>query len=955
MQTHRPAAAEPSAPLLEREDELAALRTALEEAALGEGRLLVIEGRAGVGKSALLHSVRSSAGEAGMTVLSARGGELERSFAFGVVLQLFEGPVRAASPEERDELFAGPAAHVRPLLEEGGDDVEGQEVAVLHALYWLCANLAERSPLLLAVDDLQWADTPSLHFLAYLAQRLDSLPVLAVATLRRTEALDEKGLVARLADHPATTFVELAPLSREGVYALVRERFPNAGDAFCAACAQVSGGNPHLVRELLAALAADGRSPDDTTAKEVSELAPDAVLRSVLARLARLPDDASSLARAVAVLGDDAELRHAAALADLDLPAAGTAADALATAEILAPGEPLAFLHPLLRSAVYADLPAVECGLLHGRAARLLADDVPPERVAPHLLAAPPAGDPWVVEMLRAAASHACSAASPEPAARYLLRALAEPAPREVRAAVLVELGEAEAAAGAPTALARLEEALPLIEEPAERAQTLLRLGWMLHRSGRIADAAAAFQRGLAEAEPGSVLALQLEVGYLGVAWYESSLAADVLERRRALLSAPEGTPATAERGLLAQQLVQELSAGTSHTEVRSLARRLLADDAILGASGADSLNLWIAVGALSWSDDFQGAHAAIEAARADAAARGDYLTEALALYTRSWPRFWAGRIGDALADAETAVSAWRGTWAMYLPGALYWLARAHIERDELDEAEAALDLPDAEARWAGTTMYAAWRAARGRVALARGRADDALSEQLASGALLRDTLHFGNPAIGEWRSEAALAAARLGDDERARELVGEELELARAFGAPRPVGVALRAAGLVAGGEEGTTLLREAVEVLESSPARLEQARALIDLGALLRRTGSRADAREPLKRGLELAERFGALRLERQAREELAATGAHLGSRSFTGRDALTPSETRVAEMAAAGMSNRQIAQSLFVTVNAVKWHLRNAYRKLGIATRDELTAALADDADGSGPAES
>jgi DNA-binding CsgD family transcriptional regulator len=952
MQTDRPVAQVPGVPLLEREPELDAVRAALEGGAQGQGRLLVIEGRAGVGKSALLQAARTSAAEAGMAVLSARGGELERSFAFGVVLQLFEGPLVTASPEEHDELLSGPAALARPLLEQGGEDPGGEAVPLLHALYWVCANLADRAPLLLAIDDVHWADTPSLDFLAYLAQRLDTLPVTVIVTLRRTDASDEAGVVARLTGHPATTFLELEPLSRTAVDAVVRDRFPTAEDAFCAACARVSGGNPHLLRELLAALAAEGRSPDAATAEEVSELAPDAVLRAVLARLARLPEAAWSLARAVAVLGDGAELRHAAALAELDLPTAATAADALAAGEIFAPGEPLAFLHPLLRSAVYAEVPAVERGLLHGRAARVLADDCPAERVAPHLLEAPSAADPWVVETLRTAARRSRAAASPEPAAAYLLRALDEPAPQEERAAVLIELGEAEAAAGAPTALARLEEALPLLEDPGERAGTLLRLGWMLHRSGRIPDAAEAFQRGLAEAEPGGPLAMQLEVGYLGVAWYDSRLAADVFERRRTLLDAPGQTPPLAERGLLAQQLLQELSSGRSHEEVRALANRLLAGDALLEDEGADSLNLWIAVGALSWSDDFQPAHAAIQAARADAMRRGDYLTGALALYTRSWPRFWSGRIAEALADAQAAVSAWRGTWAMYLPGAMYWLARAHVERDELDEAEAAIDLPDAEARWGGTTMYAAWRAARGRVALARGRADEALAEQLASGGLLRDTLHLRNPAIGEWRSEAALAAARLGDDARARELVGEELELARAFGAARPIGVALRAAGLVAGGEEGTGRLREAVAVLETSPSKLELARALIDLGAVLRRAGSRAEARPPLQRGLEMAERFGALRLERQAREELAATGAHLGSRSFTGRDALTPSEARVADMAAAGMSNREIAQSLFVTVNAVKWHLRNAYRKLGIATREDLAGALAPDATTASP---
>jgi DNA-binding CsgD family transcriptional regulator len=906
----------------------------------------VLEGEAGIGKSALLRQARASAEQGGARVLGAHGGELERSFSFGLVLQLFEGPLHAAEDGERDDLLSGAAALARPLFEPGGEHPSaGEDLELLHGLYWLTANLAERAPLLLIVDDLHWSDPSSLRFLVYLAPRLESLPVTVLVALRSSGVAEgEDELLAGLLGHPAARLLRVAALSAAGVETLVRDRHPATDPAFCAACARASGGNPHLVRELLAALAAEGKTPDGATADEVGELAPESVLRSVLARLARLPFAASALARALAVLGDGAQLRHAAALAELDVAEAAAAADALAAVEILAPGEPLTFLHPLLRSAVYADLPPVERGLLHKSAAELLADEAPPERVALHLLAAPPTGDPRAVSILRAAARRARAAAAPDAAARYLSRARDEPPPRKLLANVLVELGEAEAAAGAETALARLEEALALLEDPTERAETVLRLGWMLHKSGRIREAADVFQRGLEEARPESPYARALEVGYLGVAWYDSRRVADVVARRRALLSAAEGRPGRAERGLLAQQLLHELSAGESHEEVCALARRLLDDGALLEEEGADSLNVWIAVGALSWSDAMEDAEAAIEGALVDTAQRGDYLSGALALYTRAWPRFWSGRIADALADAQAAVSAWQGAWAMYLPGAMYWLARAHIERDELEQAETALELPSVEERWGGTTMYAAWRAARGRVALARGRAEEALEEQLASGALLRDTLGLRNPAIGEWRSEAALAAARLDRGDLARELVEEELELARRFGAARPIGVALRGAGLVAGDAGGAELLREAVAVLETSPARLELARALVDLGALLRRTGSRADARAPLRHGLELAERFGAFRLERQAREELAATGARLGKRSFAGRDALTPSERRVAEMAASGMSNREIAQSLFVTVNAVKWHLRNAYRKLDITTREELAGALA-----------
>jgi DNA-binding CsgD family transcriptional regulator len=239
--------------------------------------------------------------------------------------------------------------------------------------------------------------------------------------------------------------------------------------------------------------------------------------------------------------------------------------------------------------------------------------------------------------------------------------------------------------------------------------------------------------------------------------------------------------------------------------------------------------------------------------------------------------------------------------------------------------------------------MYAIWLVGRGRVAMAKGQADVAWSELRSAGDIAND-LRIVNPAVIPWRSEAALAAAWAGEPDEARRLANEEVELARRFGAARPLGIALRASGLVESGKAGIELLREAVTTLERSPSRLEYARALIDLGGALRRHGMRAEARERLREGLTLVERFGARRLETQARSELEASGARLRRPALSGVAALTPSELRVAEMAAEGMSNREIAQTLFVTVKAVKFHLHNAYGKLDVGSRTELPAALA-----------
>jgi DNA-binding CsgD family transcriptional regulator len=199
------------------------------------------------------------------------------------------------------------------------------------------------------------------------------------------------------------------------------------------------------------------------------------------------------------------------------------------------------------------------------------------------------------------------------------------------------------------------------------------------------------------------------------------------------------------------------------------------------------------------------------------------------------------------------------------------------------------------------------------------------------------------SPGALPWRSEASLAQHALGDHESAEGLAEEELQLARAFGAPRALGVALRAAGLVAGGDRGASLLREAIDTLERGDARLERARALADLGAMLRRRNRRTEARALLREALDAGHRAGAGPLAEYAETELRATGARPRRVILTGLDSLTASERRVAELASQGLTNREIAQSLFVTARTVEGHLTSAFRKLRLDSRNELSAAL------------
>ena len=264
----------------------------------------------------------------------------------------------------------------------------------------------------------------------------------------------------------------------------------------------------------------------------------------------------------------------------------------------------------------------------------------------------------------------------------------------------------------------------------------------------------------------------------------------------------------------------------------------------------------------------------------------------------------------------------------------------ALIERHELADVAALATTVELDPDLARTLSGAMLREARGRLELAGGKAATAAAEVEAAAATYR-ALHVLNPNFSCWRSALALTGAF--DRAEALRLVDSELEDARRLGLPAPVGIVLRARGLLEGGERGLRDLRQAIRVLEGSYARLEHARALVELGAALRRGNQRMAAREPLRAGLDLAHHCGANRLAKRARAELAATGARPRRAALTGLDALTPSERRVAELAAERMTNPQIAQALFVTLNTVEGHLRHAYQKLSINSREQLPGAL------------
>jgi ATP/maltotriose-dependent transcriptional regulator MalT len=329
------------------------------------------------------------------------------------------------------------------------------------------------------------------------------------------------------------------------------------------------------------------------------------------------------------------------------------------------------------------------------------------------------------------------------------------------------------------------------------------------------------------------------------------------------------------------------------------------------------------------------------DAAIEDAQRRGWPLGFATASFMRALPRLWRGQVNDALADLEAARDARRYGWCQFRRAAAAHYVLCLIERGELDEAEDALR-EDHEGGGTEDLQDALCLYSQAELRLAQGRPREALEDALSSGRIVERTVKFFGYC--PWRTTSARAALALGDRDRALRLAREAVDRSRRIEVHHQQIRTLRVLGLCQERDEGIRTLRQAVALGGDGPARLETLHALVDLGAALRRANQRTEAREPLQRAADLAQQGGARALCERARTELAATGARPRRETFLiGPESLTPSERRIADHAAAGHSNREIAQALFVTPKTVEYHLRNTFRKLGIETRRELAGAL------------
>jgi len=936
--------------LLERESQVAALQALAEAAGLGDGRFAVIEGSAGLGKTRLLGEVRAIAGAAGMRVLAARGGEFEGEFAYGIVRQLFEPLLASVSPDLRAEFLSGPAELIEPLF--GAPQVAGSQeappegsFAILHGLYWLAANVAFQQATLLAIDDLHWADSPSLRWLLYLSRRLDGVPLLVAAGTRPPEGESrDPELVTELIADPEAAAILLDPLGRASIAILARQVHGLEPDeAFCAALETATGGNPLFVGAVLDAVAREGTSPTSGHAERLLEIGAQGVSRAVGLRLARLPTEALALLRAASILGDGTELRRAAALAGIEADEFGLAAAALVRLDLLRRDDPLEFFHPVVRRAVYETLDVVERDAAHRLAAELLLDaGAVPESAGSHLLRVAPLADMFVVSTLRLAAERSLVQGAADAAVAYLTRALEEQMEPAVRAEVLAELGFAERRTDGPAAVDHLRASLELLVDRARRGEVALELGRALWFTDRSVEALETFERALDEVdrqEDPNLYEL-LEAELIGSAWWNAQTyhIAEAAIRQLALETLHGGLGSEI---LLATMAHYEARRGRDRERSIELAQRALASGNLL-ASG--SIAFFYAVVALFRAgvvDDRPFLNQAIARARR----RGDIFNVAFLLLWLGKCQIHRGDLRAAVADLRESMElsvahGMRVAW----PYNIGFLAQALLEQGDPDEAARVVEGGGFPEQLPLDQLHLTWfRLSRGRLRIESGSPERGVEELLQVGETVRSLPHYENPSGAPWRAWAAEGLRTLGRSDEARELAEEELALARRWGDPEAIGASLRVLGLVVGGKAGVELLREAVETLAASQARLERARAIVDLGAALRRANRRAEARELLREGVDLAGSIGAFGLAARANEEIAATGARRRKVLQTGLDALTASERRVAQLAADGMSNKEIAQTLFITIKTVEVHLSHAYRKLEIGSRAQLDQAL------------
>ncbi|MFJ2610017.1 AAA family ATPase [Streptomyces sp. NPDC087425] len=924
-----------SVPAREHQDAVALLAAEAGRARGGAGRLVLLRGATGTGRTTVLERAMADAAGHGMRVLNVHCCGTDHPGPLSTVLQLL-----CSAPEFVDLA------------------VDPEEPDSAETLWRLLRGYAVSTPLLLAVDDVHLADPASRHWLALAARRIERLPVLLVVTERSQYDVDlpSPGITHALPPALIRTHT-LPPLTRNSGVEMVSSARPDASPGWVGDCVRAGAASPLLLRALLEDLGGDAA---ETVPEVCAALYPGAYPAAVRWWLDNAGPLTREVARALAVLderGRDLTGVHAGVGEHLDpagLLAGVTGADparvlgwvtAMTRLGLLRPDATgrLRYAHPLLRDAVLMAVPEQRRQAVHRAAAETLSRrGATSEAVARQLLQADAVGTPWALGALAGAAALTQRDGRLDAARAFLRRTLAEPISPGHRQRLLVDLGSLEYAGGrAATALPRLADALRLAEELLPSDAGAARAG--VRAAVALGTALAGLERtvtsvelltdvsGHVEDRPELADVLLSAAAVLGDR--DDSVRPRAHAWLRALEERQPGRVGAAGRALLVRHAA--LTGRVSAQEAMERLRTLLAEPS---DASAEPFLVGTAAAVAVWADQLDEAERLLESGlsaqspaslhpmldvlaevRADlVAARGD-LTAVLAT---DEVRSGGARDAGALAgDAHAIV--------------------ALVEAGRVEEA--------ARRAWAvsaGSTRDAwgqfRFRYAKGVLRMAEGDPAGALHDFLECGRRLpvRETVC---PVVAPWRIAAIEAHLALGNRPEALALAEEEVRLARIWDTPRTTGRALNALAAVTGGRRGLTLADQAVALLRAAPAETELVAALITRGRLLVATGDAGAARHCLRDAAELAERLGAVRLRRQAEQALRDSGARRPVTARTGVPALTASERHVAGLAADGRTNGEIAAMLHVARRTVETHLTSTYRKLGIQKRVELRRVL------------
>ncbi|RAS66962.1 regulatory LuxR family protein [Lentzea atacamensis] len=871
-----------------RRRELRQMVAGVREAAAGRIGVLHLRGPRAIGKSALAELLRDEVCDEADVLVTTCGGDED----FTVARSLF-------GVDAVDALLTGRDAHAR-----------------LYAMNELVVPRAVERPLVLVLDDAHLCDRATARWLAVLARRIPAPPVYVVLVYPCAERIAAEEMFAELSGALDTTTIDLGPFGEADVTELIAREcgfIPERETVLTAL--ECTAGVPEVTLAWAAKACARNTTPDVE-----AELA-----AWQHAWLEDQPESTRRYLTSVAVLGST-EPASAATLAEISPAEAEWKRRELVPLGVLTPDG--CFRSPVLRERLLGALGTEKLAEVRTRAARLLTDEGrPQEEIAELVMLLPALTEVWMFCALRGAAREGTLSA--ELAVSYLRRVLdAVPGHLDTRQELAARLTEIDPSA----AMDVYAELLADVTDPAVRASVAISCGAVALRAGRGPEGFRLLTGYLAEegragrlAAIGPELRAQAEGMALANGFGGSATISQAMDRARVITS-PEGRAEGGRR--LAQQLARaEVLRGESLPAALGHLR-----SALPAPGGVREYWDVFTVPSLHFCGERAAAMTLVDEIVVAASASGDAHTRKLALATRAGLAFDSGDLLQAGQDAGAALE-------MAGPEdfcALTVLAAVLVRRGDTDRTEQLLH----RMRTPRDAVEYGWALDAKAHWLWNCGDHDAALDMLQRCGREFDAMGVQNPVLVPWWIDAVAVTVRLGRLSAAAEIAERGADAARNWNTPAARGYALLAEGMSTGDVE---TLEQAVVELGAAESRLCEAQALRALGNALMHANDEKTARKHLRAAMDIAVRCGASMAADRAHELLTAAGGRVSAVHASPRDALTSGELRVAELAADGLTNREIAEKLYVTVRTVESHLSNAYRKLGAQTRTELAVEL------------